>query len=120
MTARLGVAFVLLLCVGGFGLASAINQFAIVDAVNAKLRADDQFDAIGWWPPKTLRLHMQYRRLYPNGGLLRRQGILVAAMHFCLVVAASLIGFGALLIAWIGVGGAFLLWFSYFRKSGTG
>lgn len=35
MTVRLAFAFVLLLCVGGFGLASTINQFAIIAAVNA-------------------------------------------------------------------------------------
>ena len=117
MTARLGLTCVLLLCVGGFGLASTINQFAIVDAVNAKLPGGDQFDVIGWWPHKTLRLHREYRRLYPNGGLLRRQGVLATAMHFCIVVAASLIGLGTLLTAGFGVGGAFLLWFVYFRKT---
>ena len=119
MTARLGITCVLLLCVGGFGLASTVYQFAVVDAVNAKLPGADQFDAIGWWPTKTFRLHAQYRRLYPNGGLLRQQAILAAAMHFCILIATSLIGFGALLTAWLGVGGAFLLWFVYFRKTAS-
>ena len=119
MTARFGVAFVLLLCVGGFGLASTINQCAIVDAVNTKLPAPDQFDAIGWWPTKTFRLHAQYRRLYPNGGLLRQQAILAAAMHFCILIAASLIGFGVLFTACFGVGGVFLLWFIYLWKSAS-
>jgi hypothetical protein len=120
MTARLVVAFVLLLCVGGFGLASTINQFAIVDAVNAKLPVSDQFDAIGWWPPKTLSLHTQYRRLYPNGRLLRRQGIFATAMYFCIMVAAMLIGLGAVLTAWNGVVGALMLWLIYCRKSAAG
>jgi len=117
MTLRYTAALVLLLCVSVFGIAGTINQFAIVDAVNAKLPLADQFDALGWWPGKTLRLHKQYRRLYPNGNLLRRQRILTAAMLFCILVTASLVGFGALFTVWFGVGVAFLLWFIYFRKS---
>jgi len=78
-----------------------INQFAIVDAVNAKLPKDDQFNPIGWWLPKTLRLHHQYNRLYPDGPLVRRQGILAAVMLFCIVLVAGLIGFGYLAIAWL-------------------
>src|SRR5438552_14099446 len=96
MTARLAIAFVLLLCVGGFGLAATINQFAIVDAVNARLPTDDQFDPFWWYRPKTLRLHSAYRRLYPDGSLLRGQAILAALALFCLVLAATLLGFGFL------------------------
>ena len=120
MTLRFTAAFVLFLCVGVLGMAGTINQFAIVDAVNAKLPARDQFNPIGGWLPKTLSLHRQYRRLYPNGGLLLRQGILAAAMLFCIVVATGLIGFSAHVVAWFGIGGALLLWFTYFRKSAAG
>jgi len=116
MTARLAVAFALLLCVGGLGLAATINQIAIVDAVNAKLSPDDQFNPFWWYPPKTLRLHREYRRLYPHGGLLRREGVLVAAMLFCIVVVAWLLGFGFLATAWFGGFGTLMLWLIYFQK----
>ena len=119
MTARLAVAFTLLLCVSGFGLAATINSFAIIDAVNAKLSPDEQFNPIGWYPQKTFRLHREYRRLYPQGGLLRREGFLAAAMLFCLVVVAWLLGFGFLATAWIGGLGTLILWLIYFQKRPT-
>jgi len=115
MTLRFTAALVVLLCVGVLGIAGTINTFAIVDAVNAKLPASDQFDAIGWWPSKTLRLQRQYRRLYPDGRLLWRQGVLTYAMLFCTVLAAVLIGFGFLSIAFLGGIGALLFWFVYFK-----
>ena len=87
----------------------------MVDAVNSKLPSDGQFSLIGWGPVKTLRLHKQYRRLYPNGDLLRRQGIWTAAMFSCFVVAAGLIGLGIFIIAWLSVGSALLVWVEYFR-----
>jgi hypothetical protein len=117
MTLRFTAAFILLLCVGGLGLATAINQSAIVEAVNAKLPKDDQFNWLGWWLPKTLRLHRQYRRLYPDGGLVRREGILAAAMLFCIVLVATLIRFGVFGIVLLGGIGAWSLWLVYFRKS---
>ena len=119
MTVRLVVAFALLLCVGGFGLAAAINQFAIVEAVNAKLPTDDQFGQLGWYLTKTLRLHREYRRLYPDGDLLRRQGLLGAVMLVCTVLAMWFIGFGFIGIAWVGGISALSLWFVYFRRRPT-
>ena len=119
MTVRLAVAFVLLLCVGGFGLAAAINAFAIVDAVNAKLPTGDQFGQLGWYLTKTLRLHREYRRLYPDGDLVRRQGLLGAVMLVCTVSAMAFIGFGFLGIALVGGIGALSLWFVYFRRRPT-
>ena len=115
MPLRLTAALVVLFCVGFLGLAGTINQFAIVDAVNAKLPASDQFDAIGWWLPKTLRLHKEYRRLYPDGGLLWRQGVLTSAMLFCTVLAAGLIGLSFLSIAFLGGIGGLILWLVYFK-----
>ena len=116
MTLRLAFAFGLLLCVGAFGLASTINQLAIVDAVNARLPLREQFDPFWWGPSKSLKLQWEYRRLYPDGRLLRRQGVLVAAMFVCILLAALFLGFGFLVIAWLGPGFV-LLWFVYFRNT---
>src|ERR1041385_6974834 len=83
----------LLLVIGVFGIASTVNQFAIIDAVNAKLPAEDQFGYLGWYLPKILRLHREYRRLYPDGTLLKRAGIFAMLMWFCMVVVMGLVGF---------------------------
>jgi hypothetical protein len=116
MTARLAIAFVLLLCVGGFGLTATINNFAIVDAVNAKLPTADRFDPFWWYLPKALRLHSAYCRLYPEGRLLKRQAVLAALMLLCLVLAVTVLGFGFLGIAYLGGLGLLSLWFVYIRK----
>jgi hypothetical protein len=89
---------------------------AIVEAVNAKLPTADQFGELGWGPIKTLRLHREYRRLYPDGRLVTRCGILSMAMLLSLVAAATLFGFGLLGIVWVGGVGVLSLWFFYFRK----
>ena len=117
MTLRLSATLLFLSSVGVLGILAAINQFKIVDAVNAKLPLDSQFNSFGWWPRKTWNLHKQYRRLYPSGGLLRRQGILAAAMFLCTTVAAGLIGFSVFAVAGFGVFGALSVWLGYFRKA---
>ena len=116
MTLRLAIAFVLLLCGGAFGLASTINQLAIVDAVNAQLPSREQFDPFWWGPHKTLKLQREYSRLYPDGRLLRRQSVMIAAMFVCLLLAALFLGFGFLVLALLGPG-LVLLWFVYFRNA---
>ena len=92
-----------------------MNNFAIVDAVNAKLPSDEQFDPFWWYLPKTLRLHSAYRRLYPEGRLLKRQAVLTALALLCLVVAVTVLSFGFLGIAFGGLC-LLLLWFVYVRK----
>jgi len=87
----------------------------MVDAVNAKLPEDERFQHLGWYLTKTLRLHREYRRLYPIGTLLRRQGVLAMAMLVCLVLAISLVGFGLPAVAVFGGASAFMLWLMYFR-----
>jgi len=86
MVFRLTAAFVLLLCVGGLGLASTIAQFAMVDAVNEKLSKNSQFDPFWWHPGKAVRLSLEYRRLYPNGKLFRRQLFLSTIMFACILL----------------------------------
>ena len=88
MTFQLAFTFALALCVGAFGLASTITGFAIVEAVNAKLPEREQFDPFWWGPSKTFRLRREYRRLYPEGKLLRRQRVLAGAMGVCVFLAA--------------------------------
>ena len=116
MTVRLTLAFLFLACVSGFGLAVGITHLAIVEAVNSRLPPPKQFEQLGWGPRKSFRLRREYRRLYPEGTLLRRAGILAYVSLFSLVVTAMLLGFGVLLTAWIGGGGALGLWYFYFNN----
>ena len=115
MTVRLTLAFLFLACVSGFGLAAGITHLSIIEAVNSKLPPPKQFEQLGWGASKSFRLCREYRRLYPEGTLLRRVGILAYVSLFSLVVTAMLLGFGVLLTAWIGGGGALVLWFFYFN-----
>ena len=115
MTVRLTLALLFLACSSGFGLAACITNIGIIEAVNAKLPPAEQFGDLGWYPMKTLRLHREYRRLYPGGTLLRREGILACGALGSLVVTATLLGFGVLGIVFVGGGGALSLWFLYFR-----
>jgi hypothetical protein len=117
MTLKAVAIFALLLSVGGCGIATAINGLAIIDAVNVKLPKEEQFERFGWYLTKTLRLHREYRRFYPEGRLLWRQNALGTTMMVCLVLAASLIGFDFLSITWVGGIGALSLLLVYFRKS---
>ena len=98
------------------GIAGTATGFAIVDAVNAKLLPQERFDPLGWWLLKTLRLHGEYRRLYPSGGLLRRQGQLLLAFLGCLLLIGVLLGFGLPEVSFFGAVGGFGVWLMYFRK----
>ena len=119
MTARLVATFVLLLCVGGLGLGACINQWAIVEAVNAKLPTDEQFNPLGWYLPKTLNLHRAYRRLYPDGRLLKRQAVFALLALLCVVIAATLLGFGFFGIGWLGGMGLLSIWLLHARDLTT-
>lgn len=84
------VAFVLILCVSGLGIASPQTGLRIVNQVNIKLPEKDHFAQYGWYPAKSQRLRREYRRLYPEGRLLFRQDIVTEAMLICLLLAAWL------------------------------
>jgi hypothetical protein len=116
---RLAGLTAVVLCAGVFGNASTVYHFAIIETVNAKLRSEDQFGYLVWYQRKILRLHREYRRLYPDGTLLTRAGVCAMLMWVCVVVGMGLVGFGFFLIALFAIGGALLLWFTYFRDPST-
>lgn len=116
MTLRLTLGFVFIACVSGFGLAASLTHLAIVEAVNAKLPTTEQFRTIGWGPVNSLKLNKEYRRFYPEGKLLKREGILLAIGLFSLVIGGALLGLPLPGLTVIGAAGALSLWFSYFRK----
>ena len=117
MTLRLTAVLVLLVSIGGLGLAGSLKGLEIVDAVNAKLPEQERFEPLGWYFTKTRRLFREYRRLYPFGRLMFQEGVLAAVMVACLTLATGLLGFGIIGIIWIGGGGTALVWFVFFRST---
>ena len=115
---RIVIASALFTCCCGFAAATNSTVYAIVDAVNAKLPPNEQVSPFWWGPLKLQRVHQIYRRLCPDGGLLRREGILFAMMWLCLVASAGLLQFGFLGVLWLATCGGLLVWFMYFRRPG--
>src|SRR5882757_1658983 len=52
------------------GLISSLVNSKMVNQVNGRLPKDVQFSPLGWYFSKRLRLHREYRRLFPDGHLL--------------------------------------------------
>ena len=102
----------LMMCVSGLGIAGSVTAMQMVDAVNAKLPTKEQFNWLGWYPSKMDRLHSEYRRLFPAGRLLWRQGVLAVATLLCLLVVIWLLEGIAPALFVAGAGGL-LLWFNF-------
>jgi hypothetical protein len=75
------------------GLISTLVNSKMVDQVNGKLPKDVQFSPLGWYLSKTLRLHREYRRLFPDGQLLLQVRLLIALGFGSLMVGAWAVGF---------------------------
>jgi hypothetical protein len=74
-------------------LISALVNSEMVDQVNGRLPKHMQFSPLGWYLLKTLRLHREYRRLFPDGHLLLQLRLLIAFMFGSLMVCAWTLGF---------------------------
>jgi len=80
-----GVTFV---CRVGWALTSAMLTWEAVEAVNQKLAVKEQFDPLWWYTGKYMRLRREYRRLCPEGKLLRRERAFgIACFAFFLATA---------------------------------
>src|SRR5215472_6120541 len=96
MSVRIIVGVIALAGISVCGLISTLAHHEIVDRVNAKLLKSEQFDHLWWYASKTLRLHSEYKRLYPEGRLLFKVRMLMALMFSCLLVCAWALGFFAI------------------------
>jgi hypothetical protein len=93
MSTRLLIGIAAIAGVSVCGLISALVNSQMMDQVNGRLPKDVQFSPLGWYLPKTLRLHREYRRLFPDGQLLLQVRLLIALMFGSLVVCAWALGF---------------------------
>ena len=67
-------------------MAAMFTTYGMLDRVNKKLPIEQQFDPLGWYYLKSLRLRREYKRLYPDGRLLSRIRFLTVMIFGCLVI----------------------------------
>ncbi len=106
----------LVFSIAGLGIASALNQWAMVDAVNTQLPEQERFEPLGWWFGKAARLSQEYRRLFPSGPLLRRQGVYALLMNVCSALVPAVLGFFFVAALFLAVG-CFVTWVMYFEQT---
>jgi hypothetical protein len=75
------------------GIVSTIFHFEMVSRVNAILPKEQQVAELGWYLPKALRLHREYRLHFPGGRLLLKWQVAVAAGLVSLLICAWSLGF---------------------------
>ena len=92
MVPREIIGAVALACVAVMGIISTLTHLEMVDKVNERLPKEKQFDQLGWYVTKFLRLFREYKKLFPDGRLRLRLWVLTALMFGCVVVSAW--GFG--------------------------
>lgn len=86
MTALVIIGAVALAGVSTSGLVATLAHLEMVARVNERLPAEQRFATLGWYPTKTWRLWTEYRRLFPDGALLRRSLVATAIGGACLAV----------------------------------
>jgi hypothetical protein len=75
------------------GLFGTIANSEMAEKVNSRLPKDSQFSAMGWYLTKTLRMHREYKRLFPKGPLLVKVRTTIAIAFGCLLGGAWALGF---------------------------
>ena len=107
------VAFILSCLV--IGILSMATLDRMVEEVNPRLTHDRQFEVVGWHHLKYRRLIQEYRRLNPQGRLIRRAVWLSSASLVILLAACWFMGFGPASLLFLGLTGSGSLWL-VFRK----
>ena len=93
MSSRVTIGIIALVSVSACGLISTFANFLMLEKVNEKLPKEEQIEALGWYFSKTLRLHREYRTLYPDGHLVSMVRLLIALMIVCLLICGWGFGF---------------------------
>jgi hypothetical protein len=92
MSAHIFVGAFALVCGSVCAMTSSFTVFHMVDKVNERLPEERQFAHLGWYWSKYERLFAEYKRLYPDGSLLRRFRVLAVLVFVCFFICAW--GFG--------------------------
>jgi hypothetical protein len=88
MPARIIVGVFALLGMSVCGLLSNLVFFDIVEKVNERLPKEQQFAPLWWYWPKYQKLRREYKRLYPEGTLLRKVRVLIVVAFACTLIFA--------------------------------
>ena len=91
------------------GVTSVALHSKMVDEVNSRLDAKDQFDHLGWYLPKRIRLQREYRRLFPAGPLIRRLHLVAGAALALVVAVAAVLKVPTELLGFLAVGGTIFI-----------
>ena len=83
--ARMVIAFAFFIISATCGVLSTLLHWEIMEKVNARLPASEQFQPLWWGPFKRMSLNKEYRRLFPDGKDLTRIYRLAAIMFASLV-----------------------------------
>lgn len=83
--ARMAIAFAFFTVSATCGVWSTLVHWEIMEKVNARLPASEQFQPLWWGPFKRTSLNREYRRLFPDGKDLTRIYRLAAIMFASLV-----------------------------------
>jgi hypothetical protein len=96
MSSQVTIGIIALVSVSACGLISTLASFlngGESKRDNEKLPKEEQIGSLGWYFSKTLRLHREYSRLYPDGHLVSMVRLLMALMIVCLLICGWGFGF---------------------------
>jgi hypothetical protein len=93
MATRAIIGIVALACIATCGMFSTFASWEIMDRVNERLPKEERFKTLWWYASKYHRLHREYKRLYPDGGLVLKYRVLTALMFALLLICAWGFGF---------------------------
>ena len=111
------VVILCVICMAVSGLVGTLTDLRMVDELNKSRPSEAKFTTIGW--RVNLELYdvlSEYRRLFPGAALLRRAIWCYVCGILAVTVAAGIL-IGILGAAWLGFGGAFLGWLTWWISS---
>jgi hypothetical protein len=92
MTVRIAAGVVFLVGFSVCGILSTIVGIEVVDRVNEKLPEAQRFDTLQMGRFKWWQLRRYYKRLYPDGPLVRKLDRIGVAFLGCLLISAACFG----------------------------
>jgi hypothetical protein len=93
MTAHGVIAITAFICGVACAIASSFVVSQMVDKVNDKLPEERQFSHTWWYWSKYQRLFADYKKVYPNGPLLRTLRIMGVLVFVCFLATVWGLGF---------------------------
>lgn len=87
MTARYILGAIAYACAVACALVCALLTYSVTDRVNQRMPAKERLGLLWWDFTKHARLRREYRRLYPDGKLLRNRFMFSIAFFLFMLIA---------------------------------